>query len=144
MDSSFYWKWNEALGKYFYGSRHANLPVYLQVDSELLRQIDHNWYSNGDPEKEFISSVREIWQVIKYQKEHPFRAINLHTNRWRSKIKTTPETLPPFIGLLGISVLAATKMTSDPKQGIDIKNYYVHLNELLGRQDAGQPNGFDE
>lgn len=137
-----YQAWNQAIADYFYHPTFADRPVYLQIDEDVLLEIAR--HIGVKPERAALFFKSAIRLQIDRHRKNPFASILSDTNRWIQKLKRNPVMPPPFLALLGICVLAASKMSPDPEHGISGGNYYVHLNELLGFNETGAPPCFDE
>jgi hypothetical protein len=61
---------------------------------------------------------------------------------WRRNGASGP---PPYIALLALCVLAASRMAREQVKGIERTAYYPQLNPLLNRpQFGGMPPGFEQ
>ena len=136
--------WSQALSEFFFHPKRAQRPVYLQVDRETMPIIGAKIGVAGDlAETEFAEAVRSRLCKKTYD-PNPFKNIIRQTAVWKTYwLPRNPSLFPPFVGLLGLCVLAASRMSNDPEKGISSGNYYVWLNELLGLRSEGQPPYFE-
>jgi hypothetical protein len=130
-----YARWNAALAEHFFRPREAGDPAYLAVDDEELAEIAASWQSPPeDPASDLARGVRATLAA---------------TTGLAAWVHAVPEwrlthDVPPYIAVLGLCVLAASRMATDPDAGIYSNDYYKRLNPLLGRSaDAGMPGGFE-
>jgi hypothetical protein len=136
-----YEAWNRAIAEFFFDGSHAYRPVYLQIDRETLADIGPKaGVTPGDEEQSFTEAVRA--KLILPGRIDPFRLFQGMVRAWKARLQQNPLDPPPFLGLLGICVLAASRMASDPESGRRSTNYYVPLNGLLGLDNTGEPPGF--
>lgn len=141
MSTVTYEAWNKAIAEFFYDGRHAHQPVYLQIDRETLADLGLKaGVTPGDEEQSFTEAVKS--KLILPGRIDPFRLFQGMTRAWTSRLRQNPLDPPPFLGLLGVCVLAASRMASDPESGRRSTNYYVPLNKLLGLDNRGEPPGF--
>ena len=136
--------WNQTLSEFFFHPKRAKRPIYLQVDRETLPIIGAKiGVAQDQAEIEFAQAVRTRL-VEKWFDPNPFKSIIRQTYVWKTNtLGRNPTAFPPFVGLLGLCVLAASRMSNDPDKGISSSNYYVWLNELLGLRSEGQPPYFE-
>ncbi|MGE3232610.1 MAG: hypothetical protein AB7O78_02635 [Thermoleophilia bacterium] len=128
-----YAEWNQALADRFFPPGLAGAPVYLAVSEDVLRDT-----AGANAVDEFTHVVRERY-LSAYD--------GLLGRRLREDLRWRhgPGPVPPYLGLLGLCVLAASEMATDAGRGIWSSNYYARLNPLLGlKADGGAPHGFDE
>jgi hypothetical protein len=122
-----YGAWNQALVECFYGPAAAHRPAYLSVDTDSLRRIAPRLgIAPAEAEDSFIQAIRSWISPRK-----PFSRFLRAAKQWRRQIQTDPTLPPPFVGLLGALVLAASRMHSDPDLRIGSHNYYHRLSEIL-------------
>lgn len=136
-----YDKWNAAISGFFFSATVAGKPVYLQVDRETLCQVGPQ--AGVAPEQAEESFVRAVRSKVSGGGTNPFFRF-LWMEDWRVRVKASPATPPPFVGLLALSVLAASRMAADPDAGITAGNYYARLNELLDLPRNGKPPAFEK
>jgi hypothetical protein len=136
-----YEAWNRAIADSFFNSSAAHRPIYLQLDSETLCDIGARMgIVPESAESLFVRAVRERLQT---EYADTFAIFRRRTTTWQAlDLKPNPQSPPPFIGLLGLCVLAASHMTNDDVRRVSSANYYVWLNELLGLSREGAPPGF--
>jgi len=110
-------------------------PAYLAVDDETLEKVGE---SLGFPPAD---SARELWSAIVDESQghgDPIEYFLRTSTAWRST-----DNEPPYLALLGLFVLAASRMESS--DGFHANDYYSRLNSLLGRAaDSGIPPGFEQ
>ena len=142
---SSYEAWNQALADFFYKPSNAGRPVYLQVDGDNLRAIGRSVGVTPDrAEHSFERAVQA--KLNPGSKVNPFAELLWQTSRWRRRVRSDCGSPPPFLGLLGACVLAASRMSSDPERGIASNDYYQRLRSTLGLDlsERGQPPSFDK
>ncbi len=128
-----YAEWNEALAERFFPAGSANAPTYLAVSEDVLSNI-------GAP-----TAAEDLSRVVRERYLTP--GGSLSGKRIREDLRWRPggSPIPPYLGLLGLCVLAASQMASDAEAGIRSSNYYFHVNRLLGLDAiSGAPSGFEE
>src|SRR4051794_35082640 len=135
-----YLGWNDAIAEEFFSPDDAGRPVYLAVDDNELEEIAAN--ADLGPKgqaavEDFIQSVRA---ELRKGTHGLFRSFLRNAENWRGE-----RPVPPYLGVLALCVLAASRMETDPEKGVFGNDYYSRLNELLGRQIyAGRPENFDD
>lgn len=144
VNQTTYEVWSQALSEFFFHPKHAQRPVYLQVDRETMPIIGAKiGVAQHQAETEFAEVVRSRLCKKTYD-PNPFKKIIRQTDVWKTyTLQRNPSSFPPFVGLLALCVLAASRMSNDPDKGISSGNYYVWLNELLGLRSEGQPPYFE-
>lgn len=135
-----YEQWNIAISGYFFSTSGAGQPAYLQVDGDTLREVGPR--AGASPEQAEESFVRAVRSKVSRGGANPFVWF-LWLEDWRKQLRTEPATPPPFVGLLGLCALAASRMAADPEARIAAGNYYARLNELLGLSRTGRPPSFE-
>jgi hypothetical protein len=136
-----YEKWNKVLSGFFFPAEASHQPVYLQVDKDSLGELGPP--AGVAPEQAEASFVRAVRSKVSVGGANPFVKF-LWMDSWRKRVRVDPAAPPPFVGLLGLCVFAASKMANDPGAGITGANYYARLNELLGLDHRGMPPSFEK
>ena len=128
-----YEDWSKAVSEFFFRTRHGQRPVYLQVDRDTISEIGASiGVTQEQAEVEFVRTVRGRLCGSSYD-TNPFKNFIRLTKKWEiSTLPNDSSAAPPFMGLLGLCVLAASQMSMDPDKGVSSSNYYVRLNGLLG------------
>ncbi len=127
-----YAAWNAALADELFPTGRAGVPVYLAVHDVLL---DDCGARNGiGGRAEFVRAVIGLCEPRLL-----FSGLAWLGEQWD---KQGQRVAPPFVAGLGLAVLAAGSMVTDANA--TQANYYVRLNRLLGVDDRGQPEGFDQ
>lgn len=130
--------WNLALCQHFFSGSGAGKPIYLAVDDDLLAALGAQLgYSPQEGVRMFENAVRS---VVHPGLQSPFGGILRTTLDWKIM---GAEPCPPFVGLLGCCVLAASRMAVDETTGIGPNNYYAHLNRIFGISETGPPPKFE-
>lgn len=118
-----YLRWNKAIGEYVFRRENVLRPVYLDIDADRLTRIAaHAGLPVEQSEQEFIAAVRSalsLDQAETYRRSLAGCARDAHN----------PDGLP-FVALLALTVLAASKMTQDLRMAPH--NYYGRLAQILG------------
>jgi len=123
--------WNHALRSWFFRPDLAGRSAYLAVDDETLTAIASEWgFSTADPADSLSRAVR-----YRVSARAPLRPWVTEATQWR---RTGCESDPPFLGVLAVSVLAATIIDD-----VNDRSYYRRLNGLLGLNGAAMPRDFD-
>lgn len=137
-----YDEWNWALANHFFTPGAAGKPAYLQVDAETLGLAGQAaGFTPARPEESFTQAIRQ--KISSNHTKDPFYRFSWFGD-WKKNVLNKPEVPPPFAGLLGACVLAASRMASDTQAGVSQSNYYFRLNDLLGLgKKKGQPPSFD-
>jgi hypothetical protein len=132
-----YRRWNAALAAEYFRAEDAGRPTYLAVDDEELEELAAKvGVDRSHAVQDFINAVRhEVWRA-----GDPFRLMIRERITWRS----TEDGLPPYVAVLGICVLAASRMARDADAGVWSNDYYSQLNPILGRErHGGRPPNFE-
>jgi hypothetical protein len=123
------------LAAHFFTERSAGLPVLFLVDDEVLGEI----YSGASTD-----AVASLTDVVCRRLDGPasyygyFHGVARTGREWR---RSGANGDPPFLDLLAVCVLAATRMgTGNYAQN----NYYGQLRVLLEINEGGMPRGFDD
>ena len=128
--------WCEALAGHFFTERSCGLPVLFFVDDELLGRL----HPSGDADIA-AGSLAECVRVglsNNPQINGYFAHLERAGRTWRLE---GGHGTPPVLHLLGLCVLAATKMGEGQTSA---NNYYLHLRRLLGLTGGGTPKGFGD
>lgn len=132
--------WNEKLFYYFFGDHSKGKIVYLNVTEDVIKDIGANSSLNKE---ESLASFYKAVRGYEYSNiDNIFSKAWLWGDRW---FKQNKEGIPPFIGVLASTVLAASKM--DQSEGVHSNNYYYRLREILGDLEslnAGSIKDFDK
>lgn len=134
MSNIDYMTWNAAIADTVYTEEHAGVPVYLDLDEEVLARIgDAVGCPVSSVEAELTSAVRATVSFSRGQKKvFDWHAEGLR--RWRNLVRTRETAMepPPVFPLLAVTVLAAEAMGS----GDEVAHaYFPHLSRLLGVVD---------
>ena len=131
-----YEQWNVALADWYFPDEGAGRAAYLAVDDDDLRAVAADReFSCADAAEALSEAVRSRLGPSN-DCFAPFRRM---VSSWRKQ-----ADVPPYIGLLALFVLAASRMETDPASGVHGNDYYSRLNPLVNRrQSAGMPAGFD-
>ena len=132
-----YRRWNAAFLAEYFRREAAGRPVYLAVDDDELRELAP---AIGVDPNEAASSLAAAVALEARKGGDLFRSFLRDSTTWRKEVEE-----PPYLALLGLCVLAASRMARDPDRGTWSNDYYSQLNPLLGRRrDEGRPPNFDE
>lgn len=134
--------WNNAIGAWFFNPAARGRPVYLSLDDETLEAIAHqSGWSTPDPVHDFEAALRVHISPNSASPFHPWRT---RTEAWQRAPRPNRSEFPPFIALLGATVLAASRMGAVEKVA-GLPPYYKPLREILGLQPVtgGMPPGYD-
>ena len=134
-----YEAWNRAIASWFFGPERSGRPAYLAVDDEQLAAIAASIGEQCDPASALATAVQSGITRIG---DSMFRKFSQSRWAWREK---GAQGDPPYLGLLALCVLAASRMASDENSGVHGNDYYVQLNTLLAltkKKDA--PPGFEQ
>jgi hypothetical protein len=133
--SSDYEAWNHALANRFFPRMDKRGLVYLAVDDETLTEVGEAIGVRAEEAvQRYVSAVRD--QLV--DDSSPYRRFLYFMRRWQER--GTDSDPPPYLSLLGLCVLAASRMASD--EVVRSNNYYVRYHELIGDESRGMPHGF--
>jgi hypothetical protein len=136
--NSVYEAWNTALADRYFSASEAGKPVYLSVDDDALDELLPEVRDAGPAADALAAVVRGTLRPG----DDSFVGHLVKRTEWRRNGLVGP---PPYIALLALCVLAASRMARDPLKGITRTAYYPQLNPLLQRpQFEGMPPGFDQ
>ncbi|THE11889.1 hypothetical protein E1I69_13485 [Bacillus timonensis] len=134
-----YDSWNQVLCEHFFGKNNENNIVYLYVNENLVKRLGYKLGLNENQAMpSFCKSVRS------YGRNEPdmvFDKAFIWGRKWYNQGQIG---FPPFIGVLALTVLAATKMKGNRKIGIGAGNYYLRLRNLLELNGEGKPLYFEK
>jgi hypothetical protein len=134
VSNAAYESWNKALAERYYPATNRGRPAYLCLDDDELEEIEPMGVEPG------AQSLSNAVGATLGPGESRFAWHILARDRWRA----SEDGYPPYVALLGLCVLAASRMARDGERGIEANAYYPHLNPLLGRDTfAGMPPGFE-
>jgi hypothetical protein len=133
-----YREWNQRLAEHFFSAVHANKPVYLSLDDDILGEFTVDAEGSDSAADSLASAVRSTLG----SGDVPFVDHLVQRTQWRKDGMNGP---PPYIALLALCVLAASRMARDAESGIETTAFYPQLNPLLNRpQFGGMPRGFEQ
>jgi hypothetical protein len=136
--SEVYDTWNAALAQRYFSPTQAGKPVYLSVDDDALVELFADIGGAEAPAESLAAAVRTTLR----RGDSIFINHLVRRTEWRQSGCSGP---PPYVGLLGLCVLAASRMARDPERAIERNAYYPQLNPLLSRsQFSGMPPGFEQ
>jgi hypothetical protein len=136
--SGVYESWNSALAERYFSRSEAGKPVYLSVDDDALDELRAAVVGDGPAADSLAAAVRATLRGG----DAIFVNHLVRRTEWRRSGAQGP---PPYLALLALCVLAASRMARDPVKGIEGKAYYPQLNPLLNRpQFDGIPPGFEQ
>lgn len=126
-------EWCAALAAHFFNEDVAQLPVLFLVDEDVLARI-HPSANRQMATESLAAAVRD---GLSYPEPHGyFHAFESRGRIWKLG---GAKGDPPFLHLLAVCVLAATRMGTGR---VAPNNYRSHLCELLGLDDSRMPAGF--
>ena len=133
-----YLAWNTAICERYYPEGAEARPAYLALDDDEICAI------GGDLGLDPAHALEEFVAAIRVERP-PLGALWSRFLRARRKWRdASAEGDPPYVAVLGLCVLAASRMARDEHAGVAANAYYPHLNKLLGNSvDAGMPPGFE-
>lgn len=121
-----YFRWNAALAAVVYGPEASGLPVFLDLEEDVLAKvaIEAGQYE-GDARRGLIEAVRPTLNSPNHS-AGIFGGYRARLLRWKVEV----GELPPTIGLLAVLSLAAEDMHGG--DGFKAHDYYNRLMPLLG------------
>lgn len=130
-----YEAWNTALAERYFSRENRGKPAYLSVDDdELAEEITP---ADAEPGAESLATA------VRLTLGSGDGRFGWHIGA-RDEWREHESGYPPYIGLLGLCVLAASRMAREPTKGIESNAYYPQLNPLIGLATfGGQPSGFE-
>lgn len=128
-------EWNQALLDKFFPLGLAGHPVVFAVDDDELQQMTG---LSGDAAGEALASVIRSAIMPGYR----FEIFRRRGQRWLQR--ADPEEVPPFLALLALDVLAASRRDNKGKRGI--ASSYIPLRQLLspGDDETGAPGTYGD
>lgn len=134
--SARYADWNLALSdRYFSGE--PGRPAYLAVDDAELASVARQ------ARLEVEEAASDLACAVQQKLDRPPQLFKTWLNEladWRAS-----QPVPPYIALLSVFVLAASRMKAEPEEGISSNDYYKRLNPLLARPIGAEiPPGFED
>lgn len=133
-----YLEWNRAICERYFPEGGHGRPAYLAIDDDELAELAVEvGVEPGQAEESLSASIRSERRPL----VHLWTPFSQAMRSWREK---GSNGCPPYLALLGLCVLAATRMESDEGEGIDANAYYPRLKALIGEPpEVGQPDGFE-
>lgn len=128
-----YIAWNDALAGHYFSGRYEGVPVYLDLDPNVLSAIGKHLCSPGqEPAKTFVAVVRS---TLNFAPHGPttFARHNAAVRAWRHSERHGP---PPVVGVLSFLSLVAETMRSDGRYRVT--NYTDRLCDHLSVHDERQ------
>jgi len=128
MRGNRYLLWNNAICEKFFNQKNKNRYVFLQVDDAVIQEIGAGL---GIEEDRAVNDFAiQVVNQISLNSYHGSRFVWFNTVTPTWKLNRAVFSHPPFIGLLALTVLAASRMTTI--YGENSTKYYARLEELLG------------
>jgi len=123
---------NSLLNEAFFDGRFANRPVYIDLESSVLRDLSAKLVTKGfdlQEEDEVASAIgRAVYAELDLDDTNIYVSFKEEANQWR-KMDSYERHAPPFTALLVALSLAAERMKSDADTSST--NYYIRLAEVL-------------
>jgi hypothetical protein len=126
--------WCTVLSAHFFGPHAEGLPVLLFVDEALLATL-HPSHDEGAAVGSLTRAVRRM--LVHGRPSGCFGEYQRRGMRWKAAGGEGP---PPFLDLLAVCVLAATRMGTG---GLAANDYRSHLCRLLAVDQAELADGID-
>jgi len=120
-----YRRWNRAIAETVFAFDVAGLPVYLDLEEDLLDRLARGANADGAPRRELAVAARATLE-LEGGRTSVFRRHQNLVRLWRLG---SPREVPPTLALLALLSLAAEVMRSG--EGMSASNYYGRLCELL-------------
>lgn len=118
-----YDEWNEIIFDHFFTAFAGGRPVYLALDDPTVDELGSSFGLDGTASRNLVSSVH---YMLDFDSPAIFGPIFNRLYQWHSDDSDTP---PPHLALLGVFVLAASRMQSDESHWQT--NYYFRLGQTL-------------
>lgn len=131
--------WNNTLCNYFFNEKNKNRTMYLYVNDDLIESLGKELQLSK--EESIDDFCKSVISYARNDTSRLFEIAYIYGNRW---FKQGAVGLPPFIGVLAVTVLAATKMNTDLEEGIHGNNYYRRLRNLIQLDGHGKPRAFEK
>lgn len=131
-----YRAWNSLISSAVLRQENEGRTFYLDIDDDFVQAVARqNEIDAATAVDAFSLACQAEMRIVGGSfSRYVGRAL-----KWRGA-----EESPPYIGILAITVLAASRMGSEKFPEITSNNYYAHLNMLLGRSvGAEKPDGFE-
>jgi hypothetical protein len=116
--------WNDMLFHHFFGEHKKNQVVYLYVTEDLIAELGRKQGLNDSDSLE--SFIKAVSTYERGNINTIFKKARIWGDKWYQQGKIG---VPPFIGILSVCVLAASRMNNS--EGVTSGNYYYRLRELL-------------
>lgn len=126
-----YDRWTAVLGELFFGLDKAGQTVVVFVDDRLLDDLQQ---AGEAPDSSLIEAVRA-------QLGSPKKLLDPVLSRVAAWRKGPAGAVPPYLPLLAVTVLAASRMAESDK--LDGHNYYGRLAPILGCTPSAIEDHFD-
>ena len=127
---SAYLAWNNAIAEEYFKGKQADLPVYLDMESEVLERIGQSLTPpKQNPQETFINVVKATLN-LEPKGRSTFSQHIQAKNKWKRKGR---NEIPPFLGILSFLSLVAETMRSDEQYSAS--NYTDRLCNLLAMSD---------
>ncbi|WHY03395.1 hypothetical protein [Neobacillus sp. DY30] len=134
-----YDSWNKILCEHFFNKKNEKKIVYLYVNENLIKKLGAKLGISGDDAmSSFCKSVRSFGRN---EPDLVFEKAYIWGRKWFNQ---GIIGYPPFIAVLALTVLAATKMKGNREKGIGAGNYYLRLRGLLELKGEGRPFYFEK
>lgn len=126
-------RWNQAVVDVVYKPEKAGLPVYLDMDEDVIRDVaSAAGYDGADPEQALLEVVRSTLDLRPWG--YVFRPHVKRVATWRKQTRKRAAgehlAAPPVLPLLAVLTLAAENMGAD--SDFAAHAYYPRLYKLLG------------
>ena len=135
-----YAEWAEVLFEFFHAEAEDGEAIFFHVDDALLNSVaDEHGFDDG-----VTCFLRTVELYTEGFTTLGMRRVGQRSNLWEFDGSVG---VPPMLPVLGMTVLAATRMRGDVSGGrrVSPNNYYRWLNKLTGRDlEGGQPEWMGE
>ncbi|RSK27610.1 hypothetical protein EJF36_12390 [Bacillus sp. HMF5848] len=132
-----YNEWNELLCEFFFNEQNKNKIIYLYTNENLIEQLGQiAGLAKQEAMNSFCQSVRSYGRG---EPDRLFERAYIWGRKWYNQGMIG---FPPFIAVLCLTVLAATKMKTNRDKKIGGGNYYFRLRNLLDLEGEGIPPFF--